>query len=120
MAKPNLAASALTVNIDTAILNPTNTMTDLIAAVATDHAITVDAVFACNIHASERGWITLVYKTGGTEYAIQKEYEGIAPGQMHNLLLGKPFYLDEGDSLRVQANQSSNFTVTAPYSDIVD
>lgn len=120
MAKPNLAASTLTVNIDSAVLNPTNTMTDIIAAVASDHAVIVEAVFACNIHATERGWITLVYKTGGTEYKLQNEYEGIAPGQMHNLLLGKPLHLDEGDSLRVQANQSSNYTVTAPYTDFVD
>lgn len=118
MAAPNLAATGLTVNIKVATLNPTNTMVDLIAAVASGHNINIEAVYVTNIHATERGWITLVYKDGSTEYPIEKEFNGIAPKQTVNLLLGRNFFLEEGDSLRVQANQASNFTVTAPYTDI--
>ncbi len=118
MAAPNLKALT-TLNIKSAVLNPTNTMTDIIPAVTANHAYQVDAVYACNIHASERGWITLVYKKGGTEYKLQNQFAGIATHQMVNLLPGKPLYMEDGDSLRVQANASSNFTVIASYSDAV-
>lgn len=116
MAAPNLR-SLTTVVIKTAILEATNTMTDLIAAVASDHATNVEAVFASNIHASVAGWVTLVHKRSGTEHIIANQ-QRVNTKQTLNLLLGKSIYLEEGDSLRVQANASSNICVEAPYSDV--
>lgn len=116
MAAPNLQ-SLTNQKIDTAILPATNTMTDLIAAVATNHAFGVEAIYCCNKHATVAGWITVVHKKGGTEYEICKEMP-VSTHTTVNPLLGKPLYLAEGDSLRVQANASSNIVCLAPYSDV--
>ena len=116
MAAPNLLALT-TVNIDTAILEVTDSTTDLIAAVATGHAINVEAVFCANIHASVVGWITVIHKKGGTEHKVVNQLR-VPVKTTLNALLGKPLYLAEGDSLRVVANASNNIACFAPYSNV--
>ena len=116
MAAPNLLALTNWAG-KTAILEGTNTMTDLIAAVATGHEMNVTAVYAGNVHASVRGWATLVLKRSGTEHIIANETPVPVHGTI-NLLLGRSINLEEGDSLRVQANASSNVCFFAPYDDV--
>lgn len=118
MAAPNLNA-VTTVNIDTAAALATVTMADLIAAITTGHAFNVESVNVANVHASLAGHITVVYKKDGTEYRICKA-QRLQTGQNLNVLLGKPLYLGEGDSLRIQADADSIFEVTAPYTDVTD
>jgi hypothetical protein len=114
MAAPNLLALT-SVKVDTAILNATTTETDLISAITTNFIGNVDAVFAANIHPTVVGWCTLIHKKGGVDYIIC--YQTRIPVKTTvNLLLGKPLYLAEGDSLRVIANASSNINVFAPRS----
>lgn len=116
MAAPNLIALS-TVNIVTAFANATTSMADLIAAVTTGHAINVESVLCSNNHATLAGHITVVYKTGGTEYAFATA-QRVSTGQTINVLLGKPLYMVEGSSLRILADANSIFTCIAPYSDV--
>ena len=117
MSAPNLASSGATVNGKTAHLAATNTEADLIAAIATGHCARVEAVYAANIHASVVGWVSLWHKAGGTEYHLANQMT-IPLNATLNILDGRILYLEEGDSLRVQANASSNVDVNAPYEDI--
>lgn len=114
MADPNLLALA-SVTIDTDVLVVPTSMTDLIAAVAADSAINVEAIYCCNISQTVVGWITVVLKKGGTEYNLAFR-QRISPKTTINALLGKPLYLGEGDSVRVQANATDNVTCLAPRS----
>src|SRR5450759_4216939 len=99
MAAPNLLALT-TVHADTAILPATNSETDLLAAIATNHVGNIEAIYCANIHATVVGWITVIHKKGGTDYTIA--YQTRIPVKTTiNVLLGKPLYLAEGDSLRV-------------------
>lgn len=116
MAAPNLLALT-TWKAYTARLAATNTMTDLIAAATTGHVYSVNAVYAANVHSSVRGWVTLVHKRSGTELIIANQTP-VGVHQTLNLLLGRSINLEEGDSLRVQANASSNVVVFAPYDDV--
>lgn len=117
MAAPNLASATAVVNGKTAVLAATNTEADLIAAVATGHCARVEAVYASNIHASTVGWVTLSHKRSGTTYRITYQLS-VPLTASFNLLGGRILYLDEGDSLRVQSNASSNIEVVATYEDI--
>lgn len=117
MAAPNLLALT-TRTIDTAIADATTSVADLIAAITTGHAFSVEAVFCSNYHASLAGYITVIHKKGGTEHIIVGKLR-VSAGQMLNALLGKPLYLAEGDSLRIQADANSVFTCFAPYSDVI-
>ena len=116
MANPNLLALTSIKN-DTAILEVTTSAADLIAAVATNHAFLVEAIFAANIHATVVGWISVIHKRSGTDHYITYQ-QRIPLKTTINVLLGKSLYLFEGDSLRVLANASSNVTAEAPYSDM--
>src|SRR5690242_6533907 len=113
MAAPNLL-SLTTINGKTAHLAATNTETDLIAAVTTSHVVHVQAVWAANIHASTVGWVSMWHKAGGTEYQMANQIT-VPLNAAINLLDGKELYLEEGDSLRIQVNASSNISVNAPY-----
>ena len=112
MANPNLL-SLVSVKTDTVIFPVTDTMSDLISSVASDTAINVEAIFCANVHASVAGWITIVLKRSGTEYILVNQ-QRIAIKTTINAILGKPIYLKESDSLRVQANASSNIVCMAP------
>lgn len=116
MSAPNLLALT-TRTIDTAIALATTSVADLIAAVASGHAYSVEAVFCSNYHASTAGYITVIHKKGGTEYKVVGSLR-VSAGQMLNALLGKPLYLAEGDSLRIQADADSVFVCLAPYSNV--
>ena len=116
MANPNLLALTSIKN-DNAILEATNTETDLIGTVATGHTFLVEAVYAANIHATVVGWATLILKRSSTDH-IQTYQMRLPLKTTINLLLGKSLFMFEGDSLRVIANASSNVTIIAPYSDM--
>lgn len=117
MAAPNIAGSSVAVNGKTYTLAPTNTETDIIAAVATGHCIRVEAVMVSNIHATNDGWITLVHKRGGN--TIRVPYQLPVPvGATFNILDGEILYLEEGDSLRMTANASSYLEAWATGEDI--
>lgn len=113
MSAPNVLALT-TIVADTAYLAATNTETDLIGAVATGHVYNVGAIFAANVHASVVGWVSVWLKKSGTEHQIANQTR-IPVKTTINILLGKSVYLAEGDSIRVQANQSSNVAVAAPF-----
>ena len=114
MAAPNLI-SLTTVNIKTAILAGPTSVTDLIAAVASGKAVNIEAVYCSNIHASLAAYATVIHKQGGTEYKIANR-QRVSTNQTINVLLGKPLYLEEGDSLLVQADAVSTLIFFAPYS----
>jgi hypothetical protein len=114
MAAPNLLALT-SLKVDTAILMATTSETDLIPAITTNFIGNVDAVFAANIHPTVVGWCTLIHKKGGVDYTFANQTR-IPVKTTVNLLLGKPLYLAEGDSLRVIANANGNIIVFAPRS----
>lgn len=116
MASPNVK-SLTTVLVDTAHLDATATPADLIAAVASGHARKVEAIYATNVHASTIGTISVWHRVGSTDHPIALE-ERIPLRSKVNVLIGGPLYLDEGDSIKVQANQSANVHVSAPYVDM--
>lgn len=115
MAQPNLIALT-SVKITTAILEATNTETDLIPALATGHSAIVEAIFCSNIHATVVGWATVILKRSGTDHEVAHQLR-VPVKQTVNALLGKPLYLFEGDSVRIIANASSNIAVFAPWAD---
>ncbi len=115
MSAPNFAALTTT-NAKTAVLDATTTMTDLIAAVATGHAIIVAALFATNVDSSAVGRLTVVLKRSGVEKYICR-LKRVPNADMYNFLLGKQYHLEEGDSIRVQAGADNTITVHAPYTD---
>lgn len=117
MAAPNLIALT-TVHIDVFIAHATTAMGDLVTAVTSGHAYNIESVLCCNRHASLAGHIYVVVKKGGTEYYFAYN-QRVGTGQTINVLLGKPMYLAEGDSIRIQADANSIFTCFAPYSDVV-
>src|ERR1051326_2668055 len=106
MAAPNLKA-LLTVNGKSALLAATTSETDLISAVATGHLIVVEPIYVTNIHATAAGKITVIHSrgTGGEWRYARNKTVGIRT--TINALLGKPAYLEEGDSLVVQADANS-------------
>ena len=114
MATPNLLA-LVTVNIATATLAATASEQDLFDAVATGKAVAVDAIYCANSHATATGWVTVVYRKALVDYTITFQ-QRIQVKTTINVLLGRPLYLEEGDSVKVTANAVSNVHVTAPYS----
>lgn len=116
MTTPNLL-SLTTVTVDTAHLDATNTAADLIAAVTTNHAIKVEAIYATNVHATAIGWVSVWHRVGGVDKPIALQ-ERVPLRSKINVLIGGPLYLDEGDSLKVEANASNNVHVAAPFADL--
>jgi hypothetical protein len=118
MSAPNII-NPTTILGKTAHLNVTNTEADIIAAVATGHCIRVTAVFACNStsNGATPGWISLYHKAGGTEYPLALRMTVPANATI-NLLDGKIIYLEEGDSLRAQADGSGTVNINTAYEDI--
>lgn len=116
MSAPNLIALT-TVNIKTAIGNATTSEADLIASVASGHAINVDTILVSNNHASLAGYIWVVLRRSSTSYILANG-QRVATKQSLNVLLGKPLYLEESDQLRIYADASGIFTVFASYTDL--
>lgn len=120
MSAPNLK-SLTTVNIDTAYGYALDTQTDLIPAVTTGHALSVEAIYVTNKHATSSGAISVIHRHGGAS-PVDDVYlatnRTISIKTMVNLLGGKPVYLAEGDSLVMVASAPSIFDVEAPYSDM--
>lgn len=116
MAAPNLQSPSSVLG-KTYVLAATNTETDLIGAVATGHCVRVEAVFASNVHATNVGWVTLLHKRSATTYRITTQLS-VPVTASFNLLGGRILYLEEGDSLRVTANASSNIEVVATGEDV--
>lgn len=117
MAAPNLL-SLTTWNVKTARLSVTTSLTDLIAAVTSNHAVSVNALYAANVHTSVRGWISVVHKRSSVEKYIAFQTP-VGVRQTINILLGRTLVLEEGDSLMVVANAASNIDAFAPYDDVV-
>jgi hypothetical protein len=115
MAAPNLASSTSTVTGKTAVLAATNTMTAVLAnAAASGTCCRVEAVYASNIHATLAGWVTVTHFRSSADVRICYQLPVPLNGSF-NLLGGRILYLEEGDSLRVQANASSYIEVVVPY-----
>jgi hypothetical protein len=116
MAAPNLLFLT-TVNVKTAMFDATASAAEFIAAVATGHAYKLEALFATNVHASVLGTITVWHRRSGTDKIVVLE-QRVPLRSTVNVLLGAPLYLEEGDSVKVQANAASNVRVWAPYADL--
>lgn len=116
MANPNW--KALThLYIGSANLALTTSYQDLIAAVPSGEAMTVEAIFVSNIHASKTGRVTVVHRKGGTDYPVAYN-RTVAVRSNINVLLGKPLYLNEGDSVKILAFENSTLVAVAPTTQV--
>jgi len=116
MAAPNLKSLTSAI-IDSKVLVPTTTYADLYAAVATGHALSVEAIFATNVHATKVAKVSVVVTQGGTDYLIAHE-RTVATRTTINVILGRPVYLAEGDSIRVKTFEDTTAEVVSPYMDM--
>jgi hypothetical protein len=108
---PNIA-SPTTINGKTAHLALTNTAADIIAAVATSHAVHVQRIICANKTAAAHP-VSIFHKAGGTSYDIATSISIPA-----NSTLELPgVWLEEGDSLTGNSDASSQITVNVPYED---
>lgn len=114
MAQRNLL-SLTSVYTDTVVQVATDSMVDIIPDVAVDTGQNIDAIFCCNVSDGTVGWITVLIKRSGTSYR-QAYKKRVAIKDSINVLLGKPLYLKEGDSIRIQANANANIEVSIPRS----
>lgn len=118
MTTPNLLALD-SINVGTAKLELTTSMTDLIANVATDHVFEVTAIFCTNIHDTVVPLVTVVLKRGGVEYDLCNQVRIQTKSMPTNVLAaGRTIYLQEGDSLRAKAQAVSLAIVYAPFNDL--
>lgn len=107
MAVPNLLTNA-TLKVETEVLAVTTTITAIVGAVTSGETWFVDLNVA-NIHASNAGAITVTKYNGSTDYVLVNAL-GIPVGQA---LTMKRIHLEEGWSLRLDADASSVFTGVA-------
>lgn len=119
MASPNINVEGLIVLVDTLAYQATNAVTTVTdSTVASDHARKLDAIYASNI-GSTLGWISVWHRKGGVDYPLTLE-ERVSLKTKINVLIGGPLYMDEGDSIKVQANANSNVNLLIPYADMVE
>lgn len=118
MTTPNLLALN-TIEVGTALLPLTTSMTDLIPAVPTDHTFEVTAIFVTNIHDTVVPFVTVVLKRGGTEYKICNQTRvQTKAAPMNVLAAGRTIFLEEGDSLRAMAHANSLAIAYVPFNDL--
>lgn len=120
MSAPNLK-SLTTVTIASAYGYPTDSQSDLIPALSTGHALSVEAIYVTNKHATSSGAISVIHRHGGVsppDDVYLAANRTISIKTQVNLLGGKPVYMTEGDSLVMVASAPSIFDVEAPYSDM--
>lgn len=112
MSAPNVA-SPTTINIKTAHLALTGSAADIIAAVATGHAIRVDRIICANKTAAAHP-VSVFHKASATSYEIASAIS--VPANSTVELPG--VNLEEGDSLTGNSDASSQIVVNAVYTDI--
>lgn len=119
MAVPNLKSATLVVNPACAVLALTATsMTDIIAAVATNHSFAVEQIAVTNT-GSVSASVTVVLKKGGVEYELAKN-RTIAVKTSVNIAQGRAHLLNEGDSIRgLVLTSGMAVAVVVPYTDMV-
>jgi len=119
MASPNINIEGLIVLIDTLAYEATNAVTTVTdSTVAADHARKIDAIYASNI-GTTLGWVSVWFRQAGVDYPLTLE-ERVSLKTKINVLLGGPLHMDEGDSLKVQANANTSINILAPYADMVE
>ena len=119
MASPNINVTGLLVYIDTLGYEATNAVTTVTdSTVATDHARKIEAIYASNI-STTLVWISVWHRRGGVDFPLTLE-ERVSLKTKINVLIGGPLYMDEGDSLKVQANANSSVNLLIPYADMVE
>lgn len=116
MANPNLK-DVTHLYIGTEVQVPTTSFADLHAAVGSGLVRTVEAIFCTNIHASTTAKVTIVHRKSGVDYEVAKE-RTIAVRSTINAILGKPLYLNEGDSVKVKVALNSTLSVVSPYTEM--
>ncbi len=119
MAAPNIGCPD---NIDgqTAVLSASNSVADLIPAVASGHCFRVQAVYAANAttNGATPGWISLWHKKSSVSYPVCGLRTVVPANAGLNLLDGKILYIAEGDSITCQSDATDSVSLNAPYEDI--
>lgn len=115
MAEPNIVGVTSILG-KTATLAVTTSASDIISAVATGHVVKVNSLLVSNIDGANTCWVTVDHYRSATARRIVYQVNVQAGTTLD--VFAKPFYLQEGDALRLTAQANGDLEATASYEDI--
>ena len=116
MAAPNIASTSPTITGELARLAVTTSATDIISAVTTNHVYKVNSLLVSNIDGVNTCWVTADHYRSAA--AMRFAYQIPIPAGVTLELLSRSIYLEEGDALRLTAQNNSDLEAIASYEDI--
>lgn len=96
----------------------TTSAADILSSVATGHVLKVNSLTVCNIDGTNACWVTVDHYRSATARRIV--YQMTVPPGVTLSVMAKPLYLQEGDALRLTAQNNSDLEAVASYEDITD
>lgn len=116
MAAPNLLNPS-TITGKTAVQAVGASATAIVTnAGSSGKVLKVNALYVSNVDGTNNADVTVDIFRSSTAYHIAKTI--VVPADATLDILSKPFYLEEGDSLRLTANAASDLEAVCSYEDI--
>lgn len=116
MAAPNIVNVA-TITGKTAVQAVGTSATAIVTnAAASDKVFKVNALYVSNVDGTNNAEINIDVYRSSTAYHIGKTI--VVPADATLDVISKPFYLEEGDSLRLTANAASDLEAVCSYEEI--
>ena len=116
MAAPNIV-NVSTITGKSNVAAVTNVSTNLVTNIASSGKVfKVNALYISNIQGATTYECNVSILRGGTEYAIAKTVS--VPGDATLDIITKAVYLEEGDALRVQADENSVLQAVCSFEEI--
>ena len=116
MAAPNIVNVA-TITGKTAVQAVGTSATAIVTnAAASDKVFKVNALYVSNVDGTNNAEINIDVYRSSTAYHIGKTI--VVPANATLDVISKPFYLEEGDSLRLTANAASDLEAVCSYEEI--
>ena len=115
MAAPNILASTL-VNGRTAVLLVPNSATAILTNSGSGKVLKINGLYVSNVDGTSNFTITMDLFRSSVAYRLG--YLIVVPAASTLDVINKPFYLEEGDSLRLTANSANKLEAICSYEDI--
>jgi hypothetical protein len=116
MAAPNIV-NVITITGKTAVQNVTNSATAIVTnSAASGKVFKVNSLYVSNVDGTNNGDITVDIFRSSTAYRLA--YTVVVPADAVLDVITKPFYLEEGDTLRLTASANNDIEAVCSYEEI--
>jgi hypothetical protein len=116
MAAPNILASTLVNGRTAVLLVPASATAILTNSGSSGKVLKINGLYVSNVDGTSNYTITLDLYRSSVAYRLG--YLIVVPAASTLDVINKPFYLEEGDSLRLTANSANKLEAICSYEDI--